>query len=78
VSRRERRANGAREPRLARRVRSGDAPSRLPVRLPNFIDRTQPDWEHAYYGANLERLMKVKRAYDPDDVFSYKQSVPLG
>ncbi len=44
----------------------------------NFIDRTQPDWEHAYYGANLERLTKLKRAYDPDDVFSFEQSIPLG
>ncbi len=49
-----------------------------PFAYQNFIDRTQPNWEHAYYGANLERLTEVKRAYDPDDVFSFEQSIPLG
>lgn len=49
-----------------------------PFAYQNFIDRTQPNWKHAYYGANLKRLIKVKRAYDPDAVFSFKQSVPLG
>ena len=49
-----------------------------PFAYQNFIDRTQPNWEHAYYGANFERLVRVKRAYDPDDVFSFRQSVPLG
>ncbi len=43
----------------------------------NFIDRTQPDWQHAYYGENFQRLTEVKRAYDPDDVFSFEQSIPL-
>lgn len=44
----------------------------------NFIDRSQPDWQQAYYGENLARLTEVKRAYDPDDVFSFEQSIPLG
>ncbi len=48
-----------------------------PFAYQNFIDRTQADWEQAYYGANLERLKQVKSAYDPDDVFSFEQSVPL-
>jgi FAD/FMN-containing dehydrogenase len=43
----------------------------------NFIDRSQPNWEQAYYGSNLERLMSVKKRYDPDDVFHFQQSIPL-
>jgi FAD/FMN-containing dehydrogenase len=41
----------------------------------NFIDRSQPDWRQAYYGANFDRLVRVKKAYDPDDVFSFEQSI---
>jgi FAD/FMN-containing dehydrogenase len=35
------------------------------------------DWEHEYYGANRERLRQVKAKYDPENVFSFEQSVPL-
>lgn len=31
----------------------------------------------AYYGANLRRLTRVKREWDPDDVFTYSQGIPL-
>ncbi len=42
----------------------------------NFIDRSQPDWERAYYGDNFERLTEVKRRYDPDELFTFEQSIP--
>ncbi len=31
----------------------------------NFIDRSQADWAHAYYGDNLDRLVRTKRLRDP-------------
>lgn len=42
----------------------------------NFIDADQSDFLRAYYGANLERLVQVKAAYDPGNVFHYPQSIP--
>ena len=43
----------------------------------NYADRTLTDYATAYWGANLPRLRTIKELYDPDDVFSFPQSVPL-
>ncbi len=44
--------------------------------FPNFPDPDLTDWARAYYGANYERLARVKARYDPDDAFRFHQSLP--
>lgn len=43
----------------------------------NFIDPSQRDYLHAYYGDNLLRLRHVKRTYDSTNLFHYLQSIPM-
>jgi FAD/FMN-containing dehydrogenase len=41
----------------------------------NVPDRSIADL-HTYYGDNLTRLRQIKRQYDPENVFSFEQSIP--
>ncbi|MGF7238219.1 MAG: FAD-binding oxidoreductase [Frankia sp.] len=41
----------------------------------NYIDANLPDWQHAYYGANADRLKRVKREYDPRGLFHFAQAI---
>jgi FAD/FMN-containing dehydrogenase len=42
----------------------------------NFIDASQHDYLRAYYGGNLDKLMRVKYEVDPHNVFHFPQSIP--
>jgi FAD binding domain/Berberine and berberine like len=44
---------------------------------PGYVDPRLQNALVAYWGSNLERLMKIKAAVDPDDLFHNPQSVPL-
>ena len=44
---------------------------------PNYADATRTDWPSAYYAQNLERLKKAKTQFDPENYFSFPQSIPL-
>ncbi|MFK3982410.1 FAD-binding oxidoreductase [Micromonospora sp. NPDC050397] len=41
----------------------------------NFPGATVPDWQTAYYGQNYPRLVRVKRRYDPDNLFAHGRSI---
>jgi FAD/FMN-containing dehydrogenase len=40
----------------------------------NFPDPSLADWGQSYYGANLERLARIRTALDPAGVFRFPQS----
>lgn len=41
----------------------------------NFPYRKTPKYQLAYFGTNLRRLQKVKRTYDPYNLFSFPQGI---
>jgi hypothetical protein len=43
----------------------------------NYCDLDLENFADAYWAANLPRLSAVKKAYDPDNLFHYAQSVPV-
>jgi FAD/FMN-containing dehydrogenase len=42
---------------------------------PNFPDHDLANWRQAYHGDNYDRLVRVKRAYDPDNLFRFEQAL---
>ncbi len=44
----------------------------------NYIDPDLDGWLQAYYAQNLGRLQQIKKQWGPDNVFNFKQSIPLG
>jgi FAD/FMN-containing dehydrogenase len=61
--------------RAARRVFEGIA---LPGGYPNLLAQGEQDRAAKSYGGNADRLVRVKRQYDPDNVFSSAIPLPAG
>ena len=45
--------------------------------FPNMIDYDLQNYMSAYYGDNQTRLITIKTQYDPENVFKWKQSIPV-
>ncbi|KAK7712334.1 hypothetical protein SLS57_007806 [Botryosphaeria dothidea] len=41
----------------------------------NEADPNQPDWKKAFYGVNYERLLEIKKKYDPNNIFYAQTAV---
>jgi hypothetical protein len=50
-------------------------PIALPGGYPNLLPKSDTDRARKSFGGNAERLIKAKRTYDPDNIFS--SAIPL-
>ena len=44
----------------------------------NYLGDDEPDRVRAAYGANWDRLLDLKRRWDPDNVFHLNQNIDPG
>lgn len=35
----------------------------------NEADPHQPQWQKTFYGTNYDKLLQIKKKYDPEDIF---------
>ena len=40
-----------------------------PFQYPLARDYLEPDWQEEFWGGNYQRLLQIKRKYDPEDLF---------
>jgi FAD/FMN-containing dehydrogenase len=43
----------------------------------NYCDTDIKNWHQAYWGENFEKLVAVKRKWDPENFFKHAQSIPV-
>ena len=60
-----------------RRFEAGLKPHASGQKYVNYIDSDQRNTPGVYYGQNLDRLIDTRRRFDPDDVFRFRQAIPL-
>ena len=53
------------------------APHTLDESYQNFPNRAIENWQQQYYAENFDRLVDVKTAYDPGNLFNNVQSIPV-
>ena len=61
----------------ARSLSENLAPHALPGGYPNMLGPDDHDQTAQAYGANIGRLQRAKRLFDPDGVFTSAISLPL-
>lgn len=42
-----------------------------------MIDYELDDFMNSYYGDNKDMLVDIKKKYDPNNIFNWKQSIPI-
>ena len=62
---------------LVHKARATLTPSLGTSGYSNYADPQLRNYATAYWGPNLPRLQTVKKSYDPHNLFSWPQSVPL-
>lgn len=53
-------------------------PYTSPYNYSNLVDyQLGADYLNAYYGSNVARLVQIKNIYDPSNIFTWRQGIPL-
>lgn len=46
-----------------------------PYAYQGYSDKLLTNWKEGYYGNNYSRLLKIKKKYDPDNIFTHSQGI---